>query len=387
MNMFMRYIAVMVIGLFWAGCGAREVPEPADDHEGHDLLVLRPAAIAEIGLTTIAAARGGLTDTLRLSAHVVADQDKEARVGTLVPGRVQRVLVKAGDRVAKGDILMTIEGLDVGGIMAGYLKAKAALEYAKAAFDRQKKLFEENVASQRSLLEAQAEHEKALAEFRAEDRRIHSVGLSHDMIAKDNGEEHAPGTLPVFAPIDGIVGERHVVVGQFVDASVTAFVIVNTQTVWVDAQAYEKDLALIAHGMGVTFVADGRPQTPYPGRITFVGMLMDPQTRTVTVRGDFHNPGLLLKPQMFGTLRIPLPGKTDVLIVPQESVIKDGQKEYVFVRRSDTTFERRSVVTGVAAGERIEVRSGLQAGDQVVSKGGFYLKGEMKREDFGGDEH
>jgi membrane fusion protein, heavy metal efflux system len=387
MNTFMRHITIVLTGLLWAGCGAREVPEPVANHAAHDLLVLGPAAIEEIGLTTIAAVRGGLTDTLTLAAHVVADQDKEARVGTLVPGRVQRVLVKAGDRVAKGDVLMTIEGLDVGGIMAGYLKAKAGLEYAKAAFDRQKQLYEENVGSQRSFLEAQAEYEKALAEFRAEDRRIHSVGLSHDMIAKDNGEEHAPGTLPVLAPIDGIVGERHVVVGQFVDASVTAFVIMNTQSVWVDAQAYERDLALIAHGMGAVFVADGRPQVPYTGRITFIGMIVDPQTRTITVRGDFHNPGLVLKPQMFGTLRIALPGRTDGLIVPQESVIKDDEKQYVFVRRSDTTFERRSVVTGVTAGESIEVRTGLQAGDQVVSKGSFYLKGEMKREDFGGDEH
>lgn len=387
MNQVLRILTIILSLALLSGCETKESPVPANHSEEHDVLILTGRAIREIDLRTTPVVRARLTGSLTLAAHVVADQDKEARVGTLVPGRVQRVLVKAGDRVSKGDVLMTIEGLDVGEIMAGYLKAKAALDYTKAAYERQKKLFGENVGSQKVLLEAQAEYEKALAELRAEDRRLHSVGLRHDVVTGGADVEHAAGTLAVHAPIDGIVGERNVVIGQFVDASVTAFIILNTQTVWVDAQAYEKDLPRISRGASAIFVADGRPDQEYVGTTSFIGAMVDERTRTITVRGDFRNPGLTLKPQMFGTMRIALPGTADGIVIPRESLLKDGGREYVFVQRSDTTFEKRFVTSGVSAREGIEIANGLTVGENVVSSGAFYLKSEMKKEEFEGDEH
>ena len=387
MNHVLRTLTITLSLALLSGCGTKESPEPTGHSEKHDVLTLPVGSVREIGLRTTQVVRARLTGSLTLAAHVVADQDKEARVGTLVPGRVQRVFVKAGDRVSKGDVLMTIEGLDVGEIVAGYLKAKAALDYTKAAHERQKQLYGENVVSQKLLLEAQAEYEKALAELRAEDRRLHSVGLNHDVVTGGADVEHAAGTLPVHAPIDGIVGERNVVIGQFVDASVTAFVILNTRTVWVDAQAYEKDLARISHGASVTFIADGRTDQKYAGTISFIGAMVDVHTRTITVRGDFRNPGLALKPQMFGTMRISLPGTADGIIIPLESLLKDGGREYVFVQRSDTTFEKRFVTSGVSVSEGVEITNGLTVGDHVVSSGAFYLKSEMKKEEFEGDEH
>ncbi len=387
MNPALRILTIILSVAFLSGCGTKESPAPANHSEEPDVLTLSNGSIKEIDLRTAPVSRVRLTGSLALAAHVVVDQDKEALVGTLIPGRVQRVLVKAGDQVSKGDVLMTIEGLDVGEIVSGYLKAKAALEYTKATYERQKKLFGENVGSQKLLLEAQAEYEKALAELRAEDRRLHSVGLSHDAVTSGADVDHAAGTLAVHAPIDGIVGERNVVIGQFVDASVTAFIILNTRTVWVDAQAYEKDLARITRGASVAFVADGRPDQKYAGTITFIGATVNEQTRTITVRGDFRNPGLGLKPQMFGTMRISLPGTADGIVIPQESLLKDGGNEYVFIQRSDTTFEKRFVTSGVSVSEGIEITHGLNIGEKVVTGGAFYLKSEMKKEEFEGDEH
>ena len=119
-----------------------------------------------------------LTGTLTAPAKVMTNQDNEAQIGSLVQGRVHQVFVKVGDYVKAGQILMTVEGLDVGEIKAGFLKQKQVIDYAKANYERQKKLFDEKIGSQKSLLESQAEYEKALAEYKAEDKKIHSVGLS-----------------------------------------------------------------------------------------------------------------------------------------------------------------------------------------------------------------
>lgn len=380
-------ILTLLIPALLVGCRGNEEGVPTGHAESPGVVRLSAAAIKEIGLRSEPATRTTRAGTLSLAAHVVADQDKEARVGTLVPGRVQRVLVKAGDRVARGDILMTIEGLDVGEIVAGYLKAQAAHDFARASYERQKMLFAENVSSQRSLLEAQAEYEKTLAELRAEDRRLHSVGLTHDLVVSEKGEEHAAGTLPVHAPIDGIVVERNVVIGQYVDASVTAFVIMDTHTVWIDAGAYEKDLALITRGAEAMFVADGRPDQRFGGVVSFVGAMVDPRTRTVTVRGDFRNPGLILKPQMYGTMDIVLPRGAEGIFVPEESLVKEEGSTAVFVQRSDTTFERRTVTTGLVTEGVVEVTGGVRIGERVVVSGAFYVKSEMKKTEFEGDAH
>jgi len=90
---------------------------------------------------------------------------------------------------------------------------------------------------------------------------------------------------------------------------------------------------------------------------------------------------------MFGTVRIALPVTADAINIPQESLLKDGGRDYVFVQRSDTTFEKRFVTVGATTGEGIEVTAGLQSGEHVVSGGAFYLKSELKREEFEGDEH
>ena len=90
---------------------------------------------------------------------------------------------------------------------------------------------------------------------------------------------------------------------------------------------------------------------------------------------------------MFGTMRISLPGTADGLIIPLESLLKDGGREYVFVQRSDSTFEKRFVTSGVSVRKGIEITNGLTVGEHVVSSGAFYLKSEMKKEEFEGDEH
>jgi membrane fusion protein, heavy metal efflux system len=380
-------IVLLFLGAcIFTGCARKEDTNATNPSKRSDILTLSSSSIKEIDLAVLELSRVPVRGHLTLSAHVVANQDSEARVGSLVPGRVQKVFVRVGDKVKQGETVMTIEGLDVGAIKAGYLKAKAAYAYAQSALDRQKKLFEQNAGSQKALLETQAECEKALAEFRAEDKRIHSVGLTDELAINAANDEHTPGTLPIRSPINGIVAERNVVIGQFVDATSTAFTILNTRSVWVDAQAYERDLPRIAGSGPVAFEVEARPDHRYMGKIIFVGSTVDERTRTTTVRAEFRNPDLSLKPHMFGELVIPISSSGEGFVIPRESVVKEGGKEFVFVQRSDTTFECRDVVAGAMADNGIEIVSGLQVGERVVTRGTFYLRSELKKEEIKGDE-
>ena len=135
---------------------------------------------------------------------------------------------------------MQLEGLEIGELKAVYLKAKSNIDYYKAVYERQKTLIEQNIGSQKSLQEAEANYEKATAEFNAEDKRIHAVGLSHEEVLENVALEHLAGILPIKSPINGIVTERNVVIGQLVEPNTNAFKVMNTSTLWADGQIYEK---------------------------------------------------------------------------------------------------------------------------------------------------
>jgi membrane fusion protein, heavy metal efflux system len=382
-------ILLLIIGsLMASGCGDRSKDKIAAEktETKREVVTLAKKSASDIGLTLFTAKMIPLTGTLTAPAKVLPNQDLEAQVGSLVQGRVHQVFVQVGDYVKAGQILLIVEGLDVGSIKAGFLKAKATLDYEKANYERQKKLFDEKIGSQKALLESQAEYEKALAEFKAEDKRIHSVGLDDEDVTNEKiDEEHTSGTLPIKSHIDGVVVERNVVIGQFIDATTNAFKVINTNSVWVDGQIYEKDLAKINRKTNVVFTTTTFPIEKFNGRIIYIGQTVDEQSRTITVRAEFKNPHNKLKPQMFGELKILLGTGVKGIMIPDEAVVKETGKDYVFVQTTDTTFEKRIVVAGTSADNMVEIKEGLKEGETVVSKGVFYLKSELKKDELGGE--
>jgi len=389
-------IAANVLVFTLLGCGGKEEPKKEESHnEQSEVVKLTAESIKQIELETETVTFKPFTGYLTIPAKVITNQDNEAQIGSLVQGRVHKVFVRVGDYVKAGQILMTVEGLDVGEIKAGYLIAKAALDYTKANYERQKKLFDEKIGSQKSLLESQSEYEKALAEYKAEDKKIHSVGLSDEDVTDGKmSDEHTSGTLPIKSSINGIVVERNVVIGQLVDATTNAFKVINTNTVWVDGQIYEKDIAKVDQKTNALFTSATYQNEKFNGRIIYIGQTVDEQTRTITVRGEFGNANNKLKPQMFGELKIPVGVNSKAIMIPEEAVVKETGKEYVFVQTSDSTtpgsgqaFEQRKVITGISVDNRIEIKEGLREGEKVASKSVFYLKSELKKAEIEGDEH
>jgi cobalt-zinc-cadmium efflux system membrane fusion protein len=282
--------------------------------------------------------------------------------------------------------LMRIEGLEVGEIKSDFIKARAQLTYAEAAFERQKTLLAEKVGSQKAYLEAQAEYNKALAGFDAEDKRIHSIGLTDsDVLTFVEGgssgkDSHTGGVLPIKSPITGTVVERNVVIGQLVDASTTAFRIINTSTLWADGRAYEKDIPALTQRPEVTLTVTAFPGEEFTGEVIYVAPVVDPQSRTITVRAAIPNRGGRLKPQMFGDLRVSTGGNISGIMIPADAVQRDGTDSYVFIATSDTTFERRDIQIGVTQQNMLSVKQGVRPGERIVTNGSFQLKSELLKE-------
>ncbi|MBK8943643.1 MAG: efflux RND transporter periplasmic adaptor subunit [Ignavibacteriae bacterium] len=386
---FNYIIFITLITVSFIGCKENievKAEEHSDDHS--DEITLTMETIKQIKLATFTASLIPISGTITIPAEVKTNQDNEAQIGSLIQGRVNKVFVKVGDYVKVGQVLMTVEGLEVGEIKSGFLKARANYEYAKTNYERQKKLFEAQIGSQKSFLESQSEYVKAEAEYHAEDKKIHSVGLSDDDILKENdGDKHTSGTLPIKSLINGIVIERNVVIGQQVDVSTTAFKIINTSTVWIDGHVYEKDLNKINNNTKTSFLTGSSSSHKFYGNIIYVGQTVDDKTRTILIRGEFNNAGNELKPQMFGELQIETNSNVKALLITETSIVKDGENYNVFVRTSDTKFEKRDVKIGSSINGMVEIKEGITEGEKIVTDGVFYLKSELKKDELEEHEH
>ena len=379
----------IVLSLAIAGCSPEKGgKEPESEVAAQSETVkLSRASIKEIGLETEIVSKKPFARYCTMPAKVLPNQDNEALVGSLVQGRVCKVFVKTGDYVKSGQVLMLVEGLEIGEIKAGFISARANLAYQKANYERQKKLLEENVGSQKNLLETQNEYEKAIADYAAQKNKISAIGLDPAAIAdgKDGSGDHESGSLPVASPISGIVVERNVVTGQAIEATTTAFKIINLVSVWVDGQMNEKDVGRISGQKKAEFALSSYPAESFTGNITYIGQLIDETTRTLTVRAEFSNPKFLLKPQMFGELRVPGGNTASAVLVPAEAIVKIDGADCVFIQKTDSSFDKKAVTLGTSQSELVEIKGGLNEGEKVVVKGAFYLKSELLKSALGGE--
>ncbi len=386
------FMIMVIIAITLFGCGenrneGNEIKnEPSKSVHNVTKIIITSETKNKIDLAIDEVKEGAISGTLIAPAKLITNQDYEAQVGCLVQGRVEKVYAKEGDYVKKGQVLMFVKGLEIGEIIASYLTAKSNLAYYKSEFERQKTLLEQNVGSQKAFLAAKAEYEKALAEYNAEENRIHSVGLEHSDVEINKELAHTEGLLPVKAPIGGIVTERNVVIGQLVEASTNTFRIVDISHLWVEGQIYEKDLTKVSGKPEVEFTTPAYPNERFKGKVILIRQTVYEHTRTIKVRASLRNIKGKLKPNMFGELFIPISSNIKGITIPTEALVNEGNKKYVFLAENDSTFVTRYVETGTEFDGLIEITSGLKKGDRIVTKGAFFLKSELLKETLSEEE-
>jgi multidrug efflux pump subunit AcrA (membrane-fusion protein) len=177
-----------------------------------------------------------------------------------------------------------------------------------------------------------------------------------------------PPTVDVTAPVSGVVNDRGVSLGDSVEPNTELFHIVDLSKVIVVAQVYEEDVGKVKLGQTARVTALSYPTNEFPGTVTFVGLELDPDTRTLPVWLTVDNPDGKLRADMFVKAAVLLAKNSDVLTVPKSAVLSDGGEKFVFVRTGDT-FNRVDVQTGAEDDLNVEIKDGLVPGDEVVTEG------------------
>jgi Cu(I)/Ag(I) efflux system membrane fusion protein len=184
-------------------------------------------------------------------------------------------------------------------------------------------------------------------------------------------------TLTFYSPATGVLTKKDVVPGMRVNAGDMPFEIVDLSRVWVLADAYETDLGQVRVGMPATLTLKAFPDRTFRGRVAFVDPLLDPKTRTAKVRIEFQNAGGELRPEMFGEVVLQST-RREGLRVPTDAVIHSGTQSVVFVALPGGKFQPREVKLGEGDSRHVEVRSGLEPGDGVVTRANFLVDSESR---------
>ena len=320
---------------------------------------------------------GSATGVIERPATVMWNLDAVSRVGPRISAKVVDVKVDLGTHVKRGQVLAVMSSVELGRAKADYLAARAQLETRKAAYERQRTLRKKEIASEASLLEAKAAYREARATRDAAREKLRVLGLTKKEIsAIEAGTDEALSRFRLRSPTAGAVQKRHLAVGETVGRQETPIHVVDTSTMWVMIEGYERDVPLLATGKSATLTSRSLPESTFTGKIDWISRALEEETRTVRMRAVVKNPNGALKAGMYGTARVHTRGGRDAVLVPLDAVQKVHGHPVVFVpaKKGGRHYRLTRVTTGAESVKHVEVVSGLDAGTQVVTEGAFDLK-------------
>lgn len=304
------------------------------------------------------------------------DADHTTQAITQVSGPITRIVVDYGSHVRAGDPLLYVASPDITNAIATYKKARDQQELARKVLDREKELLAHGAAAQKDVESAEAAYNDAATDVQNSLQALKIFGItSQELEAAERQSVPISPELAVRAPISGTVVQKLVMPGQVIQAGSTiCFVLSDTSTVWVQGHIFDRDLASVQVGDAVEETNSSLARTFY-GRVSYIGAMVDPSTRTTPVRIVTRNPGDLLKKDMYVEAQIHTRTERNVLSVPVSAVLHDSENEpFVYVEVRPREFARRSVNAGAQQDGNVEIRSGLNKGEQVVSEGSVFLQ-------------
>jgi cobalt-zinc-cadmium efflux system membrane fusion protein len=318
-----------------------------------------------------------VTGLLQVSAHVETDASRIARVGSPVAGRILKLVVFEGQSVRPGTVLATLHSTDLSDAQLALVKAYSQKDLAEAATKRAEQLVAADVIGRAELERRQAELLQASTEAASYRTQLRGLGMSDAHIQKLVATRELSADYSIVTPKGGTVLERKVTIGQVVQPADPAFTIADLSSVWVVANVPEEDAGLLRKGMDVAVQIPALPKQ-INGHLSYVAPIVDPATRTVQVRMDIANPQGFYRPDQLASMTFT--GHTlHKLTVPQTAIVRQENRDYIFVEIAPNKFLLREVVLGEETDDRRVLQSGIREGERIVLDGAFHLNNQRKQ--------
>lgn len=331
---------------------------------------------------TAAVAQAEVASVLEIAGRIEANERKVTRIGAAVTGRVTDVLAETGDRVKQGQPLARVASPELTTAQLAYMRANATATLAERSVERARQLIAADVIGSAELQRRESEVQIARAEVRAAGDQLKLMGLSADALTRLRAQGSVAPNAAITASTSGIVIERQVSQGQVAQPGDPLFTVADLSNVWVVGALPEQVARSVKTGQNVQIDVPALGLTveeaPISGKIIYVGDTVSPETRTVTIRTQVDNKDLALKPQMLASMKIQ-GAMEKTLAIPVLAVVRENDKDHVYVKKADNHYRLTPVELGAASGGLRPVIKGLNEGTEIVIEGAFHLNNERKR--------
>ncbi len=325
--------------------GMDMVPVYADGNDDVGTTVkISPEVVNNLGVRTTVVQRGPLTRNITTVGYLDYDETRISHIHTRTEGWIERLSVRAeGEQVKKGQVLFEL--------------------YAPTLVNAQEEYLQALAGANQLLLAASRE-------------RLQALGVSPSQVERLKKDRKAAQRVKFYASQSGVLSRLNVREGMFVKPDTEVMSLANLDQVWLLVEVFERQ----ANWVKTDQVAEARlpslPDRLWTGAVEYIYPDLDPVTRTLRVRLRFDNTERLLMPNMYAHVEIYGEPKEDVLSIPREAVIRGASQTRVIVALGDGRFEAREIIAGMESNDRVEVQSGLKAGEEVVVTSQFLIDSE-----------
>jgi cobalt-zinc-cadmium efflux system membrane fusion protein len=351
-----------------------ETAKAADENSTPGLLKVSEDQLAHLQIEPVRKATW--STVIHTTGTVDWDADHTTQAITQVNGPITRILVDLGTKVTANEPLLYVSSPDVANAVTNYRKARNREKLNKRIVDRENALLARGAAAAKDVESSLADYNDAMTDVQNSLQALKIFGLTGQAIdqAEAQGNSITP-ELAVRSPIAGVIVQKLVSPGQFIQSGSTAcFMISDVSTVWVQGHIFDRDLPYVKVGDPVTETNPAFPHS-FTGQVQYIGAFVDPNTRTTPVRIVTQNPAGLLKKDLFVEAEIRTGARKDMLVVPVSAVLHDAQNEpmvYVEVQRGQ--FAQRLVNEGMRQDDEVEITHGLSLGERVVTQGSVFVQ-------------
>ncbi len=406
-------LTALSIAIFTISCNTQTgETEKHDEHDLHHehgesgIVRLNENQQRALGIKTGSFQMRNLTTAVKANGQLNISPADKAEVSAVIGGNVKSIKVFVGDKVKKGQVLAVLEHPDYIKLQEDFAVSANESEFLKQEYERQKKLFENDITAQKKYQKAKTAYNIAKAKYEGLKSRLLLLKLSPEKVK--NGQ--ISNTIPILSPVSGSVNRVNVKLGTFADAKDIMFEIADNSKIHADFTVYEKDIHLLEKGQIVHFTVSNHPDKEFTARLFAIGTAFDSDTHSVLVHADIEGDTKNLIPGMYisGHLHT---DKHYVRTLPDDAIVKDGTKSYIFITEEKhknheheahethnhetenehahepdehtIAYKMTEVITGNSdeGFTQVSLIDSLPEGSKIVLNAAYYLLADMKKEE------
>jgi cobalt-zinc-cadmium efflux system membrane fusion protein len=371
-----KALILLLTATLIAGCNKDDKKAVAGPAADPAMVAPAPELLAQLKVEAVSTKP--VAETLRVAGRIDFDEQRLARIGATITGRVTDIDAMLGQEVKKGEVLARLNSSDLSTQQLAYLRARSELELNRRNAERAKLLYEADVISVAELQRRESEFQISVAETRAASDQLQLLGVTPASIDRLGKQGAVNSLTPVVSTLNGHVVERKLAQGQVVQPADALFVVADLTRLWAVAQVPERQVSQVKVGQAVSIEVPALGNEKLVGKLIYVGQTIDPETRTVLVRTELENRDGRLKPAMLASMLIEARA-LERQVVPASAVVRENDEDHVFVAQGDGAFLLTKVKLGPEQGGQRVVLSGLKGDEKIVVDGAFHLNNERNR--------